>query len=113
MTGPTFAFATPEGDLESNYDAGLQKYLKIVQETTTLIDKDIDIHLFYSTNRTPIKSALTRAKRAGIGEDLQNEMNRWRTVENAKGKRVRFNMRDHYPKACLLMPVTWRYSYAQ
>lgn len=69
-----------------NYDAGLQKYLKIVQETTTLIDKDIDIHLFYSTNLTPTKSALTRAKRAGIGEDLQNEMNRWRTVENAKGK---------------------------
>lgn len=96
-----------------NYDAGLQKYLKIVQETTTLIDKDIDIHLFYSTNLTPTKSALTRAKRAGIGEDLQNEMNRWRTVENAKGKRVRFNMRDHYPEACLLMPVTWRYSYAQ
>lgn len=113
FSGP--AFATPEGKLDesSNYNAGLRKYLKIVQDTTSLIDKDIDVDAFYSTNRTPRKSALTRAKRAGIEKDLQNEMNRWRTVENAKGRRVRFNMRDLYSEACLLMPVTWRYSYAQ
>lgn len=113
VSGP--AFATPEGELDdsTNYDAGLRKYIKIVQETTTLIDDDIDVVLWYSTNRTPRKTALTRAKRAGIGGDMQDEMNRWRNVENAKGKRVRFNMRMLYSEACLLMPVTWRYSYAQ
>jgi hypothetical protein len=40
-------------------------------------------------------------------------MNRWRTIENAKGGRPCFNMVKHYSHARDLMTVTWRYSYVQ
>jgi hypothetical protein len=38
-------------------------------------------------------------------------MNRWKTVERAKGKQPQWNMVDNYSDARDLMPVTWRYSH--
>jgi len=113
-SGP--AFATPAGNLASmgDYNSVFKSYLKEVQSTTglNLIPEGNDVDEMYNLNRTPRKSALTRAKRAQLDKSLQDEMNRWRTVENAKGKKVRFNMNDHYSEACLLMPRTWMYVYA-
>jgi len=111
-TGPAFAGRNGLLDSSSDYDAAFRKYLLRVQECTDFIDKDVNVDIYYSTNRTPRKSAHTRAKRAGISKELQEDMNRWSKVEAAKGKRPRFHMRDHYAEACLLMPVTWLYSYA-
>lgn len=111
-SGPAFSSKMGILDSSSDYDALFRKYLQRVQENTDLIDKDINVDAYYSTNRTPRKTALTRAKRAGIGKDLQDEMNRWKKIEAAKGKKVKFHMRNHYAEACLLMPVTWLYSYA-
>ena len=111
-SGPVFASKTGVLDASSDYDAVFRKYLLRVQECTDFIDKDVNVDIYFSTNRTPRKSALTRAKRAGISRELQEDMNRWSKVEAAKGKRPRFHMRDHYAEACLLMPVTWLYSYA-
>jgi len=111
-TGP--AFATPDGRLASScdYDAIFREYLKKVQATTDLIPDDVNVDVYYSLSRTPRKSALTRARRANLGAKHLDAMNRWRTVETAKGRRTRFNMRQHYSEACLLMPTTWFYSYA-
>ena len=50
---------------------------------------------------------------AGLDESVQTAMNRWRTIEQVKGRRPRFNMVEHYTHARDLMPVTWRYSYVQ
>jgi len=111
-TGPVFASKRGILDSSSDYDAVFRKYLLRVQESTDFIDKDVNVDVYFSTNRTPRKSAHTRAKRAGIGKELQEDMSRWNKVEAAKGKRPRFHMRDHYAEACLLMPVTWLYSYA-
>ena len=110
--GPVFASKRGTLDSSSDYDAVFRKYLLQVQESTDFIDKDVNVDVYFSTNRTPRKSAHTRAKRAGISKELQEDMSRWNKVEAAKGKRPRFHMRDHYAEACLLMPVTWLYSYA-
>ena len=114
LSGP--AFATPGGKLASmgDYNSVFKSYLKEVQSTTelNLIPEGNNVDEMYNLNRTPRKSALTRAKRAQLDKSLQDEMNRWRTVENARGKKVRFNMNDHYSEACLLMPRTWMYVYA-
>jgi len=108
------AFATPTGDLATpgDYDSVFRKYLTEVQACTDLIDKKVDVDVYFSLNRTPRRSALTRFKQAGLDPKLQEEMNRWRIVEKAKTRRPRFNMRQHYSEACLLMPVTWLCSYA-
>ncbi|KAL7460179.1 hypothetical protein ACHAXS_000641 [Conticribra weissflogii] len=114
LQGP--AFATPSGELENSgdYDAVFRQYLKQVQILyPTILSSDEDVDQSYGISRTPRKTAENRARRAGLTGDVQDAMNRWRTVENSKGKRPRFNMKDHYSNALLLMPVTWRYSYAQ
>ena len=84
----------------------------MVQEETDLIPAEIDVNVHYSTNRTMRKSAVTRAARATLSKDLQDDMNRWKKVEKSKNKRTQFNMRQLYSEAVLLMPVTWLYSYA-
>jgi hypothetical protein len=39
------------------------------------------------------------------GDSVQDTMNRWRTIEQAKGRPPHFNMVDHYTHAKDLMPV--------
>lgn len=107
------AFADEDGNLiaPGDFDALFREYLKRVQSETDLIDDDINVDVMYSLSRTPRKSALTRAKRAGLGKEFQEDMNRWKKIEKAKGRRPRHNMRQLYSEAVLLMPTTWLYSY--
>ena len=106
------AFTTPDGKLAvpGDYDAVFWEYMTEVQAETELISNDVDVDAWFNLNRTPRRSTITRMKRAGLGKDAE-EMGRWKTVENAKGRRPRFNMRHLYSEACLLMPVTWLCSY--
>jgi hypothetical protein len=107
------AFATPQGKLaaSADYDAVFRKYLKQVQSNTELLKKDEDIDSKYGISRTPRKTAVSRSKRAGYTTEV-DEMNRWRTVENAKGRKAKTSMQMLYAEAVLMMPVTWRVSYA-
>jgi hypothetical protein len=109
------AFATPQGRLaaSADYDAAFKMYLKMVQASDPeLFQPEDDVDKFFSINRTPRKTAVTRAKRAGIVEPLLSEMNRWRREEGSQNKRVRDTMCAHYSAAVLMMPTTWMYSYA-
>jgi hypothetical protein len=54
-----------------------------------------------------------RARGANLDIGVQNAMNRWRKIVEAKGKRPQFNMVDQYSHARDLMLVTWRYSFVQ
>jgi hypothetical protein len=47
----------------------------------------------------------------GLGDSVQDAINRWRTIEieQAKGRRPCFNMVDQYTHARDLMLVTWQY----
>ena len=107
------AFATPAGALASSpdYNAVFLKYMKQVQTDTDLIDKREIIEDRYGISRTPRRTAVTRAKRAGYTGEI-DELNRWRTVENAKGRRVKLSMQMHYAEAVQMMPTTWRVSYS-
>jgi hypothetical protein len=108
------AFATPDGQLavSSEYNAVFRKYLKEVQRTTDYIPADDDVDEWYGTYRTPRKTALNRAKRAGVKEPHLSEMNRWSREEGAGTRRLRNTMCGHYTDAVMMMPTTWLYSYA-
>ena len=107
------AFATPSGALavSSEYNAVFVKYMKQVQMDTDLIDKKEVIEERDGISRTPRRTAVTRAKRAGYTGEV-DELNRWRTVENAKGRRAKLSMQMHYAEAVQMMPTTWRVSYS-
>jgi len=99
----------------SEYDGVLRFFLKQIQAEagSDLLDPNDDIDQNYSFFRTFRKTAENRARAAGLGEDVQNAMNRWKKIEASKGRRPRFNMIEHYSDARELMPVTWRYAYVQ
>jgi hypothetical protein len=96
------------------YDGVLHHFLHMIQqEDSNLISEDDDVQASYSFFQTFRKTLEARARAAGLDSSVQNAMNRWRTIENAKGRRPRFNMIEHYSNARDLMPVTWGYSYVQ
>jgi hypothetical protein len=111
-TGP--AFATPTGQLASSseYNAMFLRYLEEIQAETNLIEDKIVVREAFGISRTLRKTAESRATRAGISSSVQDKMNRWKTIENADGKKPRFIMRDLYAGVLAQMPITWRYSYA-
>jgi len=70
------AFTTSDGNLAAlvNYDAIFRKYLQKVQDETDLIPKDDDVDSMYGISRTPRKTVVSRAKRVGYNDKL-DEMN--------------------------------------
>eukprot|EP00984_Skeletonema_dohrnii_P009297 scaffold3548_cov79-Skeletonema_dohrnii-CCMP3373.AAC.4 len=112
-TGPAFADARGRLGSSLDYDATFREAAREVQEVTDFISDDLDVNVFLSLSRTPRKSAESRSKQAGVATSIQDAVNRWRSVENAKGRKPRFkDTRDTYATAVAEMPNTWRYSYA-
>ena len=117
MEGRTSGYAFDELDGAppdtTEYNALLRQYLRRIQlDCPKQFPPEEDVTR-YGINRTLRKTAVSRAGRAGLSGDLFNPMNRWRTVESAKGSRPKHNMRTHYTDARALAPMTWRYSYVQ
>ena len=113
--GPAFGSKDRAVGFVSEYDGLLHFFLRKVQTSypeCSLPSDDVDANYgFYRTfRRTAVEG---RARAANLDSGVQNAMNRWRTIEEAKGKRPRFNMVDHYSHAQDLMPVTCRYSFVQ
>ena len=109
-----YAFRAPNGGTPSSaeYNDLVRKYLKEIQDDfPSLFSPDEDL-MRYGISRTYRKTAETRARRAGIHKDLCEAMCRWRTFEDAKGKRPREVMADHYADARELASLTWRHVYA-
>ncbi len=111
-TGP--AFGNKDGSVGSmaDYDGVLHYFLKKIQvDLPAMISPTNDFGSIYSFNRTFHRTAEGHARAAILDSSVQNAMIRWRKIEDAKGKRPRFNMLEHYSGAKELMPVTFRYSY--
>jgi hypothetical protein len=58
-----------------------------------------DVEANYGFSRTFRRMAEGRARGANLDSGVQNAINRWRKIEEAKGKRPQFNMVDHYSHA--------------
>ncbi len=98
----------------SEYDNILHYFLRILQkEEPDMISPTDDVEANYSFLCTFLRTAKGRERAAQLDSGDQNAMNRWRKIEEAKGKHPQFNMVDHYLHARQLMPVTWRYSFVQ
>lgn len=111
--GPVFLDEDDKLGCLLDYDATFREAAKEVQSQTNLIADDLDVSIYLSLSRTPRKSAESRAKQAGVPTAIQDAVNRWRSVENAKGRKPRWKeTRDTYATAVSEIPNTWRYSYA-
>ncbi len=98
----------------SKYDDMLHFFLQKVQDAhpnLTLPTDDLEAN--YGFSCTFRRMAEGRARGANLDSGVQNTMNKWRKIKEAKGKRPRFNMVDHYSHARELMHVTWHYLFVQ
>ena len=108
------AFNEPDGSPppSGEYNALVRHYLTLVSEEGVAgFDTDFDV-MRYGISRTFRKTSETRARRAGIPKEQVEVVNRWKTIERAKGRRPNLAMVDHYANARELGTLTWRYSYA-
>jgi hypothetical protein len=85
------AFADARGRIGSSldYDATFREAAREVQAQTDFIPDDLDVNVYLSLSRTPRKSAESRSKQAGVPTTIQDAVNRWRSVENAQGRKPR------------------------
>jgi len=114
IKGPAFGSRTVEVALMSEYDAMLHFFLKRIQtEHPQIVDPTDEVETTYSFSRSFRRTAEGRARAAGLDISVQDVMNCWRKIEEAKGKCPHFNMIDHYTHARDLMPVTWQYLFVQ
>jgi hypothetical protein len=114
ITGPAFGHKDGSVALMREYDGILHHFLgRIQNENPNLIAETDDILANYGLSQTFQRTAEGRAQAANLDSGIQNAMNRWKQIEQAKGRRSRFNMVDHYSHAQDLMHVTWRYSFVQ
>jgi hypothetical protein len=114
VLGPAFGNADGSVALMREYDEIIHYFLETIQrENPDLIAESDDIQSNYGLSRTFRQTAKGRARTANLDTGVQNAMNRWKKIEQAKGMRPRFNMVDHYSHAWDMMHVTLRYSLVQ
>jgi hypothetical protein len=77
-----------------------------------LISMEVNVHEEYGISRSFRRGATTEARNRGVQQGDIDTMNRWRNVENAKGKRPRVKMQDHYSDIRMMIPTLLRFSAA-
>jgi hypothetical protein len=108
-----FAFAEADGSPpdSTEFNALFRQYLRKLQKYHPDLFSIKEDVTRYGISRSLRKTAVTQAGKAGLSESEVSAVNRWRTIEQAKGSRPKHNMLTHYTDAGALAPMTRRYSY--
>ena len=81
-----------------------------IKEETHLIPDKIDVREKYGIYRSLRKDSNTEAVNQGVNQDAIDLNNRWRKVENTKGRRPTMGIRQHYTEVKLALKTLLRYS---
>jgi hypothetical protein len=92
----------------------LNRLVRLETEKPSLFpDKTVNVMSDYSTRRSFRRGATTRAEILGLPGTVTDLNNRWRSVENAKGKKVNHSsMRGYYSGIRLLLVPLLKFSQA-
>jgi hypothetical protein len=88
----------------------LDRFTAIQQREPDIIEPDVVVSEEYGINRSFRRGATSEAQARGINPADIDLTNRWRNFEEAKGRRPRMVMRDHYANICLLVPDLIKFS---
>ena len=108
------AFCDKHGGVvkSSVYEEEFFQSLERLQEAgCSLVDSGC-VRDLYGLGRSLRRGAVSEARSRGVPEDIVTLVNRWRTVERAKGGRPSMGMRDHYSDIRLLKGVLVKFSLA-
>jgi hypothetical protein len=107
------AFCTVQGQLlqSSDIELDLLDRIQRVQDLhPALIPANILVYESYGISRSFRRGATSEARARGVSPDDIDLVNRWRTFEHGRGRRLRQAMRDHYSDIRLLIPALLRFA---
>jgi hypothetical protein len=87
----------------------LDRLHTLQQHHPDLIPLDVQVYEEYGLSRSFRHGSTSEARSRGVSEPDINLANRWRTFDNAQGRRPLLAMADHYSDIRLLIPALLRY----
>ena len=112
-SGP--AFCDNAGNLIKSkiYEVIILDAIELIQiRKPSLVGTEVKVHEEYGISRSFRRGATTTARNAGVSDGDVTLINRWRTVESAKGRKPNQRMIDHYSEIRLMIPSLIRFSRA-
>jgi hypothetical protein len=96
-----------------NHQMAIMDKLQAIKDTDLgLITQEIDIYKAFVISRSFRRGATSTARTQGVKDNHVDLINRWRSFENAKGRRPTLVMHDHYSDIQILIPELLKLSLA-
>lgn len=108
-------FVTSQGVMarSKEYELALMERLSSLQRTHPhLFPPDLDIYEQFGISRSFRRGATSTARARGVNDRQVDLINRWRSFENARGKRPTLSMHDHYSDIQILILELTQFSRA-
>jgi hypothetical protein len=90
----------------------LERIQQVQARRPDLMSSDVSVFEQVGISRSFRRGATTEARNQGVSEGDIDAMNRWRNVENAKGRKPRLRMQDHYSDIAMMIPALLHFSAA-
>jgi hypothetical protein len=113
--GPVFRKGSGKRARQSQFGYSIwSRLVRVSIEKPELFpDKKVDIMQMFSTRRSFRRGATTRAEILGLSSTITDLNNRWRSVEQAKGRRMgHSSMRSYYSGIRLMLATLLKFSQA-
>jgi hypothetical protein len=111
--GPAFGNRRGETLTSGFVESLLADRLQLIKDTRPgVIPKEVDCYEHFGISRSFRRGATTAARIRGVGREVIDLTNRWRRFEDAKGRRPRLAMQDHYTDIRSLVPELIKFSKA-
>ena len=108
--GPAFCSGKMEVAKIRDYEEVFFDLLETVQEEhPELFDKDCNVREWYGLFRSLRRGSTSLATLLRVPESVKNLMNRWRKVEQARGKQPNLPMNEHYTDLAIVKSELIRY----
>jgi hypothetical protein len=95
------------------YDSGFVERLLVLQAARPyVIDPDVDLSEQFGISGSFRRGSTSDARTRGVVDKYVQLINRWRTVESARGRQATLPMKEHYSDIAILVPEMVKYSLA-
>lgn len=109
--GPAFCDKAGGIARSFEYEAGfIERLLEVQTADPEAISPDVDINEQFGISRSFRRGATSVARTRGIDDKYVKLINRWRTVEKAKGRKPSLPMHEHYSDIVILVPEMVKFS---
>ena len=77
-----------------------------------VIPPDVEVFEHFGISRSFRRGATSTARTRGVDDKIVDLINRWRKIENARGRRPALVMHEHYSDIAILIPELVKFSKA-